>query len=384
MNRQTLLLLIFSFSGFAAHAYPSYISYGYQSCMSCHYNPMGNGPLTDYGRSVAASLLSDRIFWSKSVPDEKLADRSGFFFSAPQNNWFRPSASYRGLYMESNFGKQNSADQYITMDASASVVLKFLKDDKLTFVSQLSYAPTPLSQQNSGKKYENYRSREHYVGYRFNKEFGLYAGLMDKSFGIRIPDHIAFSRTVTGLAEDDQSYGLMAHYLTGQWEFVLQPFIGNFVQENSLRQKGATAQVGYALQETVRLGGSVLRSTSDYRDLLMYSVDARIGAGKGYSWLLEVGQVESAIKGGSRSTSLYFFSQGQFLVHRGLYPLITVEALQPDIENGNRTYRFGPGLQYLMAQRIELRADFYDTRGMSSSTYSDDNWTATAQIHLWF
>src|SRR5947199_7779102 len=95
-----LILPVLLAAGAKAGAYPNYISYGYHSCVSCHYNPMGNGPLTDYGKAVASSELTDRVFWPKNIADndEKINDLTGFFFAKPSVDWLRPSASYRGLY----------------------------------------------------------------------------------------------------------------------------------------------------------------------------------------------------------------------------------------------------------------------------------------------
>jgi hypothetical protein len=285
--------------------------------------------------------------------------------------------------LQDNFTQKNQKDEWINMDASAAIVLKFLSNDRLTFVGQMSYAPEPRAAQG-GKKYDDYRSREHYIGYRFSKEFGLYLGLMDKAFGIRVPDHIAFSRMMTGLAEDDQTYGLMAHYFSGKFEAVVQPFVGNFVQDEKLRQKGVATQFGYATGETSRLGASILHSASDYLSETMFSLDARAGAGKGNSLLFEVGQIEKSPKGSTTQTSRYVFMQNEWLLSQGLFAMLTAEALEPDVKVAGETYRFGPGLQFFPTYRMELRADVYNTRQHNSSAYADDTWTVTGQVHLWF
>lgn len=368
-------------------AYPNFISYGYQSCMSCHYNPLGNGPLTDYGRAVAATAISDRWIFSKEVAndDEKLADFSGFLFSKPKTKWFRPSASYRGLYLVTDYGKPNAKDDYIHMDASIGAVAKFLEGDRLIISAQIGYAPEPRSAHGSGKKYDDYRSREHYIGFRFTKQFGLYAGLMDKAYGIRVPDHIAFSRTITGLAQNDQTYAVLGHYFNEKFELALQPFIGNLVQDAPLRQKGITGQVGYALRDNVRIGFSNLLSQSDFQSLAMLAADARMGFSKGTSLMIEVGQVVRTIKGpDTKSTSHYVFLQNHWLMRPGTFLIFTGEYLQPDTGSSQETYRFGPGLQYFLAPHVELRSDIYNTRTRSPGSFSDDTWVVTAQAHLWF
>jgi hypothetical protein len=381
-----LILVILGAGANFAQAYPNYISFGYHSCISCHYNPMGNGPLTDYGKSVAATELTDRLLLPNPLAsdDEKLADMSGFFFSKPTVDWLRPSASYRGLYYDSDPGKSTEKTQWINMDASAALVAKFFENDKLIFVGNIGYAPTPLQEVGSGKGYANYRSRESYIGYRVTQAFGIYAGLMDKAFGIRVPDHIAFSRTATRLDQDDQTDGVLFHVLTENWELAVQPFVGNLVQESNLREKGVTVQMGTMVGDTTRLGASFAEEKSEFIKHTMYSIDARSGFGPSNSLLFEIGQVESTPLNETKTTDRYVFLQNQWLLHRGLSSILTAEMQQPDITKNGEVYRFGPGIQYFPVYRMELRADIYDTRGRSSAAYSDDSWMVTGQVHLWF
>ncbi|MGZ3723076.1 MAG: hypothetical protein ACXVA9_09110 [Bdellovibrionales bacterium] len=380
------VLLFLLACGIQAWAYPNYVSFGYHSCVSCHYNPMGNGPLNDYGKSVAATELTDRLFMSHQLvsDDEKLADMTGFLFGKPTVDWLRPSASYRGLYLDANPGKSSEKTQWINMDASATLVAKFLENDKFILVGNIGYAPTPLQEAGSGKSYKNFRSREYYAGYRYSPEFGVYAGLMDKAFGIRVPDHIAFSRTVTRLDQDDQTDGILLHLLTENWEVALQPFVGNLVQESKLREKGVAIQIGTMVADTTRLGASFAQSKSDFINRTMYALDARSGFGQSHSLLFEIGQVESTPINEIKTTDRYVFLQNQWLLHRGLSSILTAEMQQPNIKKNGEIYRFGPGVQYFPIYRMEFRADLYDTRDRSSAAYSDDTWMITGQVHIWF
>ena len=68
-----VVVFLFALNSFA---YPDFISYGYKSCLTCHYNGQGSGALNDYGRALFASEFTARTFTSKK-PDQ-LADQSGF------------------------------------------------------------------------------------------------------------------------------------------------------------------------------------------------------------------------------------------------------------------------------------------------------------------
>lgn len=379
---RSFVFLVFAAIGFFSQklwAYPNFISYGYQSCLACHYNPYGNGPLTDYGRAVAASSLSDRSLWSAKLNDEQIANISDFFMGykdiSKKQKWLRPYASYRGL-MVTRSPWDEPDNRYITMDASVGLALKFL-NDKLYFVGQMSYAPP----RGLGDDIKNYRTREHYVGYRINEKFGVYAGLMDKVFGIRIPDHTAYSRQVTNLNQNDQTHGVVGHYSYKKFEAGLHIFAGNLIQDQELRQQGVSGQVEYSLNETTRLGTSALVSSSDLQDINMFAAHLRTAVGKGNSIMLEVGRVAKDTVGSGSETTYYTMMQNHYAFGKGLWGLFTAEAALP--ESSDLILRFGPGFQWFPMQRVEVRVDLYNTKNYGTFTLADE-WYLASQIHLWF
>src|SRR4051812_8082036 len=91
-----------------SQAYPHYIGYGYPSCATCHFNPMGNGPLTDYGRALGATALAAKPFFvSDKVTDDELGEKSGFLGSVDAlPDWLRLQGSYRGMELVSSLESQ--------------------------------------------------------------------------------------------------------------------------------------------------------------------------------------------------------------------------------------------------------------------------------------
>lgn len=382
-----LLLGLLAWTALAAEpaaAYPNYVSFGYKSCLTCHYNPYGGGPLTDYGRALSATEIADRIGWKPEATEDEIADKSAFLGAPSGPAWLRPAFNVRTLTLRRDIGKENQKNDFIVMDLSGSLVAKFLNKDRLIFVGQIGYAPKPQAQKDADDV-KLYRSREHYVGYRLNKEIGVYAGLMDKVFGIRVPDHIAFSRMVTGLTQNDQTDGVLFHYATDFFEVGIQPFIGNLVQDKDLRQKGVTSQVEFTLSDTARAGASVLSSQSDYLNEFMYSTHGRVGIGKGNSILAEVGEVDRTPKTSGAETlrSQYVFTQTHLRARRGLWALLSVEALKADKDVDAKTVRIGPGVQFFPFQRLEVRTDAYHTESSSPGTDTTKTWDLTAQMHVW-
>ncbi len=368
-------------------AYPNFIGFGYHSCLTCHYNPMGNGPLTDYGRALGAGVVSDRSFYNKKTSEETIATQSGFFYSKPKNNWLRPSFDYRGLYIKQNFYADTPTEpEIIHMDASVNFVMKFGKADNLYASLTFGYAPLPRSSGAAvGENTKTYRSREHYIGWRPTPSWGFYIGMLDKAFGLRIVDHTSYSRSLTALAQNDQAHGLLLHYTNKEFELAVHPFFGNLAQDSEVRQVGFSTQFEYTLNAKNRIGLSYLNSKSTFLQLGLMAAHSRVAFGKGHSLMVEAGLVsKTEIIPGDKISSQYIMMQNHVRTARGQYALVTAEYLKPNTENENKTLRIGPGFQYFPVQGLELRADIYNTRIFSQNSVSEDQWDLAGQLHLWF
>jgi hypothetical protein len=369
-------------------AYPNFIGFAYTSCLTCHYNPMGNGPLTDYGRALGAGVIADRKFYNKATTEEYISENSGFFYSKPKQKWLRASFDYRGLYMKQNFYSDVSSDPVIIhMDANLNLIMKFGKSDNVYTSFTVGYAPTPRSSGDNptGENAKPYRSREHYIAWRPNSSWGIYAGMLDKTFGIRIVDHTAYSRSLTGLAMNDQTHGILIHYTNKKFEIGVHPFIGNLVQDSGVRQAGVSTQFEYTLNQKNRIGASYLTSKSKYLQTGLMAAHSRMAFGKGHSLMLEAGLVsKKELIPGDEVKSQYIMMQNHVRTSRGLFALVTAEYLKPNTKTENKTLRIGPGFQYFPFQGVEVRADIYNSRIFSTTSVSEDQWDLAGQLHLWF
>lgn len=379
------LLLLLALIPFKAFSYANFIGHGYTSCLNCHFNPFGGGPLNDYGRVVSATAIGSTALYPKSMTEEKLAYMSGFLFRKPKQEWFRTQLNYRGFRVVRNPGSTNNEQaKWINMQADARVILKFGENDK--FISVINYGHSPLPNEvPKGTKENEWRSREHYVGYRFTPKFGLYAGLMDKVFGIKVIEHIAFSRVAPQVTQNDQVHGLTAHYLGDSWELGTQVFAGNLSQDDDLRMKGGSAMIEKTVFDIHRVGASVSSSQNEYSKLLSYSAHTRLNLKEGSAILAELGQSKKSTENGSEDlTSRFGLLQTHLRPWRGTYFLANIEYFNRNIEQDDYTVRWGPGLQYFLGQRIELRGDLYNTRSFSPNSSTRDEWMYLVQTHLWF
>jgi hypothetical protein len=367
-----------------ALAYPQFIGHGYPSCLNCHYNPLGNGPLTDYGRAVGADGIASGAFYPAGWSEEKIAALSGFLFRTPVQKTVRLQANYRGMEMVSAIGTASERWSWIHMQASGQLILKFLENDKLTVVGEVGYSPPSATSRAANQSARKIRSREHYVGYRISPEVGVYAGLMDKAYGIRVAEHIAFSRTLPELTQNDQTHGIMVHGLFDGWEGAIHGFVGNLLNQRDLRQRGGSATIERQLLQDHRFGASVMLSKNDYVKLLSYSMHSRFSLTDGSALLFEFGQTEK-ISLGNRGDRIgrYGLLQTFSRPFRGLYFIANIEYSKTDLSSPATSIRWGPGIQYFPIQKVELRGDLYNTRTFNPTATTQDGWMFLFQTHVW-
>jgi hypothetical protein len=373
------ILLALSFN---ALAYTNYIGHGYTSCLNCHYNPFGGGPLNDYGRALSATAISGRLFIPSSVTEEQLAYTSGFLFRKPKQDWLRTQINYRGFQVVNNPGTSTAeSKQWINMQFDGRLILKGGKNDKLVAVMNYGYAPLPT--QVTADEPE-WRSREHYIGYRPTSKVGVYAGLMDKVYGIKVIEHIAYARTLPRATQNDQTHGIAGHYLGEKWEGGAHFFVGNLTQEEDERLKGFSTMFERTVAEIHRLGASFQSASNTFVDLLTYSVHGRFNLKEGSSVLAEFGQAKQVTQNHSDDrSSRYGLLQTYLRPFRGLYFLTNIEYLKNNIELDSYTTRWGPGIQYFPLQRFEFRFDLYNTRNFSPDSSTKDTWMYLFQTHIW-
>lgn len=378
-----LLILLLLTLSFKVSAYTQFIGHGYTSCLNCHFNPSGGGPLNDYGRVVSATLISSGALYPDSWGEEKVAYTSGFLFRKPKQNWLRTQINYRGFQVVQNPGSSRTEQKrWINMQADARLILKFGQNDRFVAVGNYGYAPLPESLKDAGEP--EWRSREHYLGFKVTPKFGVYAGLMDKVFGIKVIEHIAFSRVAPEVQQNDQTHGVLGHYLGEKWEVFAHGFAGNLTQDEELRMKGGSLSLERTVFDLHRVGASFMSSKNNFQELLSYSGHARMNLKDGSAVLAELGQVDRKTENGSDDRTMrYGLMQTYLRPFRGLYFLANIEYFKRNVDESDYTVRWGPGVQYFPIQRIELRFDAYNTRNFSPEASTKDSWMYLVQTHIW-
>lgn len=376
------------------HAYPQYIGFQYTSCLTCHYNPLGNGPLNDYGRGMAATIVGGRFLVNDRTTEETLIKRAAFPGIDPTTNkWFRPTVMYRGLAVQRNAFQGKNKDSYWVynnMQLEANVVLK--GGDRDQYIASFTQGTRPNGFEDANNLYESRGySREHYIGWRPTQKIGIYAGKMDKAFGIRVPDHNLSSRKQQRLGQYDQVHGVMLHAVGEKLEGALHAFVGDLTNRHNkvdryqdLRDKGTSGWFEWGVVERMRLGASLMRQENTTYKNNQFAIHNRLGFGKGHSVMAEIGQNNQTVKATNKeTTSRWGMLQTYLQGVRGLFILGTVDYYRADIKSDDEQVRVGPGLQWFPQNRVEFRLDIWNTRKFYKDSAPKDTFETIAQVHLW-
>ncbi len=371
-------------AGASSQAYPEFIGYKYTSCLTCHYNSQGNGAINDYGRALWAAEIGGRL-WAGKTSNEELGESSGFLGKTEMPYWIRPGLKMRQLWYKSNPGSSAEVSGDVLMQAEGNLALIFDESYKFLFVGSYGYAPTPrrFQGQTRADEIENWISREHYFRWQALDKLFLFVGMMDKAYGIRIVDHTAYSRSMTGIGQNDQTHGVMSHWIDDGFEVTLHTFLGNMYQDADLRQKGVSTIVEFDVEEAWRVGFSSLVSSNDYEDQKRLALHSKNGLGHGSSLLFEVGLLEDKSNLGD-SMGYYIYSEIMQKIFRGYHLFATGQAYKPELVSQQAdTIKTGFGMLAFPRSRYEFRVEAQNTRQiLSSNQVPDDFWSLLMQVHL--
>ncbi len=383
-------LLAFLISS-TALAYPDFISYGYNTCISCHYNSHGNGPLTDYGRALFSQEIAARNFWTrKTKTDEEIAEQSQFIPGVNLPFWIRPSLKYRGIYDEVDPGTPTARKRWIRMQRDLNLV--FAADESARTIFVVNYGFT------HEKNYPYYEagepvstvSREHYFRFFPAKKLLVAAGLMDIAFGLRTNDHTSISRDydrTMGFGYDDQVHGVMAQWFEEKWDATLHTYIGNLFEPDVEQRQGASFMGEYLTSETNKFGFSVMQANSDQAKSRRLAIHNRLGIPNvhGSSILAEVGMRtdQNIVAGTAATDGIYGMLQSTIRLGRGYNIQSSIERHQVELKStGREVNRWALGFLMFPLQRTELRLGMVQTKRYSPLTATPDSTRLQGQVHV--
>src|SRR6185312_6048481 len=251
-----------------AQAYPEFIAYGYSSCLTCHFNGEGGGPLNDYGRALWSAEIASRLLYPKSMSDEDIGNQSGFLGSKELPYWIRPHIKYRGMDMVQNVRTHQQSSKYYQMQTDVGATFQ---DPVGKYLATITFGnvPSPNEYALGQGGIQHMLPREYYVRVEPIKTWWVYAGLLDKVYGLRNVDHSSLQRTHQGfnvhsdsLDGIDSSQSIIIHKVTEKWEVAADAFFGNPQDSADYRQTGYSSMGEVEVGENKRLGASVMSAKS--------------------------------------------------------------------------------------------------------------------------
>lgn len=375
----TVILLFVAIN--TSHALPEFIGYKYNSCLTCHFNGLGNGPLNDYGRALWASEIAGKLFVSNKT-DEELADSSGFLGKKQLPWWIRPGIKARRLAYQINPPTKETQD--ILMQANLNVALFFDQDQKYAFVASTDYVPIEQREDASpGENVSEWISREHYFRWQATDDWWMYFGLTDKVYGLRIINHTAYSRVRVGLGQNDQSHGVVAHYIQPTWEWSGNIFVGDLLKKAETRHKGFSTMYEYDLKENWRIGVSALSSTSESVRHQRLGFLSKYGFGHGSAILYEMGLIEDKLTDSEAKLGYYTYGEAIQKITRGHHFFVVAQSYKDKFGSKADNIKTAIGVLLYPVARTEFRFELEKNSQYANTTeVQKDTWALLAQIHF--
>ncbi len=381
-----LLLFIFLYS-FKASAYPDFISYGYNTCISCHFNSHGNGPLTDYGRALFSQEIAARNLWTpKSVSDDTIAEKSGFIPGVELPFWVRPGLKYRGLWIQTGPGSATKNERWIRMQRDLNLVLSADRDYRTVLV--LNYGLLHEGDQDyyGNEKPVDWVSREHYLRFFPLKKLLVSVGLMDIAYGLRTGDHTSVSRGALGLGQEDQVHGVLLQWFEREWDFTIHGFSGNLLREESAQRKGFSVQSEFMLFENNKFGFSYMQADTSALKTQRLALHNRLGLPRapGSSLLAEIGlKRNKSVSQSAAQDGAYAMLQAIVHIRRGYNIISVIERNHNELKSSaTETSRWTLGLLMFPLQRTEFRLTMVQGKIYSPTTSAKDSTQLQGQIHV--
>ena len=381
-------------SGVNALAYPDFIGYGYRSCLVCHESGSGGGALTDYGRGVFASEIAANPI-RKWINDEEAAQVSNFLGPVEFPFWLRIGFKYRALTAERSPGSEASRVYHYNMQDDLNVNFFFNEAHTVGLITTLGYIENPITlYPNKTMKDDSYLFyREYFLKANVAKEFWVYAGMMDKVFGLKTVNHTAYNRAPLSLSQNDQVHAGLVQWARKDEDLFFQYWMGNLHLPKAERRSGGSFMLDKKWGTMNAAGFSLLSESKEGTKQNIYSVHNKMGFKDGNALLMEAGYRTETVDQTTESIETnysYLFTQNNLNITRGLFFLSSIEyknvsakSSDPLVSATNeKKVRWDLGFLAFPIQRVELRVSGINEKTLGAEEAVKDQWSIQSQIHL--
>lgn len=316
----------------SAFAFPELTRFGYNSCTACHVSPNGGGLLTSYGRSLSAEVLST---WG----NEKDA---GFFWRSVDREAIEKYLLLGGDVRGVQVHRENSQvkdGRFIKMQADLEAGFN------------LEHWGGAISVGEMDKDTWKPQARTFYAFWRPRDELTVRAGRFLPSYGLRLPDHIAFSRSFLGFGLDGIRDGAEFQWTGENWTFNLT----QAKQFNTPDPESATsAQAQFFFNDRYKVAANIWSGKSGAMSRLISGLWGILGFTKRL-YLLSEFDHQSQQQGSETTRSVVTFNRLGYTLVKGLDVFVQSEHLHSDLKiDSSVTNRNGLGFQFYPYPHFEL------------------------------
>jgi hypothetical protein len=361
-----------------ASAEPKFLSRQYPRCTSCHYSPTGGGLLTSYGRGLSHRELS--TFGEPMPAHGDTRDTTNPEPGEESFLWGAFGKSLGGLqlgiearpsYLHYSF-PTFSDDRNLLMNADLHAAYQY-KD--WTFYGQVG-----RELKDDGRF--SLDSSEYWIGRRPEEGFGFRAGRFLPAYGIRFADHTSYNREFLGLAQYDQILGVELSHSRGR--YLTQVSVGPGRAERVYADDGDAAFTATGRFQIDLTPRTIVAASGLFRD--RSDVEARQGStglAFGYAPTSRVTtwtQFDGQFIDGQDATSFVFVNETSFEVYRGIWAVVSPQALAGGGDQIPDFLRLGLGAVLLPRTHFNVNVTYYLDRNRTSDVTSH---IFLAQLHLY-
>lgn len=342
-----VLVFGIGFIGLNSQAYPELMRYKYNTCMACHVSPGGGGLLTTYGRGLSTEILSR---WGSDK-------EAGFLHTAldteqkegeQQNPWYLLGGDVRSVqtHKENKIVRQG---KYIPMQADIAVALQ---KDMFTFVGNVGeIKDDDHSWQPNGTQY--------YLMVRPQEEVTVRAGQFIPQYGLHLPDHILFIRSLLGFGMKSERDAIEAQYNGENW-------IASLTQSRQVKladpEQATVLQVQYYFMESNKIAFNYWDGKSKGLNRSIVGLWGVFGFSPDLYWVSEWDLQKSKsvgrlIDSSATTDSTVHYNKLGYTLTKGLDVFLHEEAMQLDVRDAATAMtRRGLGLQFFPRPHFDFSA----------------------------
>jgi hypothetical protein len=353
-----------------ASALPQFqLTSGTNKCGQCHYAPAGTGLISSWGRDESADTIS------------RGGDGSFLHGLWAPPSWLALGGDLRLVSLRNDSGGPESpelvsfpmqADLYVRAVMPAGISVNIIAGDRGIVRPQ---DPSFGGRASTSSFVDRFMSREHYLMWRPSAT-GAYvrAGRFFAPYGLRLVEHIFYSRRFTGNALYEEPYALSGGYLGDDWEVHATAFVpvpNSFpdpLQSIGYKESGGTAYAEIRFGSKAALGLQTRLASGSEEARYQGGAIAKV-------WfeparLLFMGQadvIHQTFKGVNTNRNQFVSFTGlTVLPIKGLMATLAYERYQEDLEianTGHNAYDFEVNffpwahIEFLLLGRMQQSGD---------------------------